>query len=199
MGIYDKPMIYFPLSTLMLAGIRRVLVITTPHEQPLFQHLLGDGRQWGMDLRYAVQPAPEGLAQAFIIGREFCDGRGCALVLGDNMFYGASLEDVLRRAAGRERGSTIFGYWVANPEAYGSVSAPESQSIWMRITRTASSKSLARYRRFAPSSIRSIREAAGLFPGISVAIQGLTPSMPSSCLATSLAASRSAKVPIRTR
>jgi len=119
MGVYDKPMIYFPLSTLMLAGIRRVLVITTPHEQPLFRHLLGDGRQWGMELEYAVQPAPEGLAQAFIIGRDFCEGRGCALVLGDNIFYGASLEDVLRGAASQDRGSTIFGYWVANPEAYG--------------------------------------------------------------------------------
>jgi glucose-1-phosphate thymidylyltransferase len=119
MGIYDKPMIYFPLTTLMLGGIRRVLVITTPHEQPLFQALLGDGSQWGMDLRWAVQPRPEGLAQAFHIGREFCEGKGCALVLGDNIFYGNSLQDLLHGAVARERGATVFGYWVKNPEAYG--------------------------------------------------------------------------------
>jgi glucose-1-phosphate thymidylyltransferase len=119
MGIYDKPMIYFPLSALMLAGIREVLVITTPREQPLFASLLGDGSQWGMRLQYAVQPKPEGLAQAFIIGRQFCAGRGCALVLGDNIFYGNSLEELLRGAASHERGATIFGYWVSNPEAYG--------------------------------------------------------------------------------
>jgi glucose-1-phosphate thymidylyltransferase len=119
MGIYDKPMIYFPLTTLMLAGIRRVLVITTPHEQPLFKALLGDGAQWGMDLRWAVQPKPEGLAQAFHIGRDFCEGKGCALVLGDNIFYGNSLQNLLRAAVQRERGATVFGYWVKNPEAYG--------------------------------------------------------------------------------
>lgn len=119
MGVYDKPMIYFPLTTLMLSGIRDVLVITTPHEQPLFQTLLGDGSQWGMELQYAVQPKPEGLAQAFLIGRDFCAGQGCALVLGDNIFYGASFEDVLRRAVAPADGATIFGYWVANPEAYG--------------------------------------------------------------------------------
>jgi glucose-1-phosphate thymidylyltransferase len=119
MGVYDKPMIYFPLSALMLAGIRDVLVITTPHEQPLFKALLGDGSQWGMALQYAVQPRPEGLAQAFIIGRAFGAGAGCALVLGDNIFYGASFEDTLRRAASFDAGATIFGYWVANPEAYG--------------------------------------------------------------------------------
>ncbi len=119
MGIYDKPMIYFPLSTLMLAGIRDVLVITTPREQPLFKALLGDGHQWGMELQYAVQPKPEGLAQAFLIGQRFCDGRGCALVLGDNIFYGNSLEELLRGASSHESGATIFGYWVSNPEAYG--------------------------------------------------------------------------------
>jgi glucose-1-phosphate thymidylyltransferase len=119
MGIYDKPMIYFPLSTLMLAGIREVLVITTPREQPLFKSLLGDGSQWGMQLQYAVQPKPEGLAQAFLIGQQFCGGRGCALVLGDNIFYGNSLEELLRGAASHGSGATIFGYWVSNPEAYG--------------------------------------------------------------------------------
>jgi glucose-1-phosphate thymidylyltransferase len=119
MAVYDKPMIYYPLSVLMLAGIRKILVITTPHEQPLFVNLLGDGSQWGMDLQYAQQPKPEGLAQAFLIGREFAGGRGCALVLGDNIFYGASLSEMMASAVRRERGATVFGYWVKNPEAYG--------------------------------------------------------------------------------
>ena len=121
MPIYDKPMIYYPLTTLMLAGIRKILVITTPHEQEMFQRTLGDGSQWGIELNWAVQPSPDGLAQAFIIGRPFA-GNGtepCALVLGDNIFYGNELQSIVGRAAARERGATVFGYWVKNPEIYG--------------------------------------------------------------------------------
>jgi len=119
MPIYDKPMIYYPLSTLMLAGIRDVLVITTPHEQSLFQGLLGDGRGWGMSIQYAVQPSPDGLAQAFLIGEEFIAGEACALVLGDNIFYGHGLQDLLLQSAEQDHGATVFGYYVSNPEAYG--------------------------------------------------------------------------------
>lgn len=119
MSVYDKPMIYYPLTTLMLAGIRRVLVITTPHEQAAFKALLGDGQQWGMDLHYAVQPSPDGLAQAFLIGRDFIANKPCALVLGDNIFYGHGFTEALRRAAAHTSGATVFGYWVKHPEAYG--------------------------------------------------------------------------------
>jgi glucose-1-phosphate thymidylyltransferase len=119
MPVYDKPMIYYPLTTLMLAGIRQVLVITTPHEQQQFQWLLGDGRQFGMEIQWAVQPSPDGLAQAFIIGREFCNDEPCSLVLGDNLFYGANLPQYLRQASARDSGASVFGYWVKNPEAYG--------------------------------------------------------------------------------
>jgi glucose-1-phosphate thymidylyltransferase len=119
MPIYDKPMIYYPLSTLMLAGIRDVLVITTPHDQEPFTRLLRDGSQWGMNIRYAVQPSPDGLAQAFLIGREFIAGDPCALVLGDNIFYGHGVSGQLETAANRERGATVFGYYVSNPTAYG--------------------------------------------------------------------------------
>jgi glucose-1-phosphate thymidylyltransferase len=117
--IYDKPMIYYPLSTLMLAGIRDVLVINTPHEQPLFKHLLGDGSQFGMRIEYAVQPSPDGLAQAYLIGAEFVDGNPSCLVLGDNIFYGHGFSEQLRRAATQVNGATVFGYWVRDPERYG--------------------------------------------------------------------------------
>jgi glucose-1-phosphate thymidylyltransferase len=112
-------MIYYPLSTLMLAGIRDILVINTPHEQSMFQRLLGDGSQWGVSIRYAVQPSPDGLAQAFVIGREFVGGESSCLILGDNIFYGHGLTESMQRAVERERGATVFGYWVRDPERYG--------------------------------------------------------------------------------
>ena len=117
--VYDKPMVYYPLSVLMLAGIREVLVINTPHEQVLFQNLLGDGSQWGMKIEYAAQPSPDGLAQAFLIGREFLAGSPSCLVLGDNIFYGHGLTDLLQRANARGQGATVFGYWVRDPDRYG--------------------------------------------------------------------------------
>ncbi|SEM44697.1 Glucose-1-phosphate thymidylyltransferase [Pseudoxanthomonas sp. GM95] len=117
--VYDKPMIYYPLSVLMLAGIREVLIINTPHEQALFKALLGDGSQWGMKIEYAVQPSPDGLAQAFLIGREFLDGAPSCLVLGDNIFHGHGLTELLARADAREHGATVFGYYVRDPERYG--------------------------------------------------------------------------------
>jgi glucose-1-phosphate thymidylyltransferase len=117
--VYDKPMIYYPLSTLMLAGIRDVLVINTPHEQSMFQRLLGDGSQWGLSITYAVQPSPDGLAQAFVIGRDFVRGEPSCLILGDNIFYGHGLTESMQRAVMRERGATVFGYWVRDPERYG--------------------------------------------------------------------------------
>jgi len=119
--VYDKPLVYYPLSTLMLAGIREVLVISTPQDTPRFRELLGDGSKWGLRLSYAVQPAPEGLAQAFLIGREFIGKDPVALVLGDNMFHGSELSALLKRATERKKGATVFAYPVGNPERYGVV------------------------------------------------------------------------------
>lgn len=117
--VYDKPMVYYPLATLMLAGVRQVLMINTPHEQPLFQHLLGDGSQWGISIEYASQPSPDGLAQAYIIGRNFVGNDASCLMLGDNIFYGVGLTERLKRASQRDHGATVFGYWVRDPERYG--------------------------------------------------------------------------------
>ncbi len=119
MPVYDKPMIYYPLTTLMLAGIRDILIITTPEEQSLFKRLLGDGAKWGVNISYAVQPSPDGLAQAFIIGEEHIGDNPSALILGDNIFYATQFTKLLKNAANRTEGATIFGYHVSNPEAYG--------------------------------------------------------------------------------
>jgi glucose-1-phosphate thymidylyltransferase len=127
--VYDKPMIFYPLATLMQAGIREVLVITTPHEQRLFRQLLGDGGDWGIRLAYAVQPEPEGLAQALIIGEEFIGGEPSCLILGDNIFHGGGLQEVLLKAMERVDGATVFGYWVKDPERYGVVEFDEHYRV----------------------------------------------------------------------
>ena len=119
--VYDKPMIYYPLTTLMLAGIREILVISTPQDTPRFEQLLGNGRRWGLDISYAVQPSPDGIAQGFLIGKPFIGDRACALILGDNIFYGHDLPHVLRSATKKEKGATIFAYPVGNPQRYGVV------------------------------------------------------------------------------
>lgn len=121
LAVYDKPMIYYPISTLMLAGIREIMIITTPEDQSSFQRLLGDGSRFGVEFTYAVQPRPEGLAQAFIIGKEFIGKESVCLVLGDNIFFGANLSTLLRRSAAQEKGATVFGYYVCDPERFGVV------------------------------------------------------------------------------
>jgi glucose-1-phosphate thymidylyltransferase len=127
--IYDKPMVYYPLTTLMLAGIREILIISTPQDLPLYRHLLGDGSQWGIQLAYGEQPRPEGLAQAFIIGKEFIGGGPACLILGDNIFYGHGLAQSLQKAAGQQEGATIFGYWVREPHRYGVLEFDKTGSV----------------------------------------------------------------------
>ncbi|MBS3902481.1 MAG: glucose-1-phosphate thymidylyltransferase RfbA [Dethiobacter sp.] len=129
MPVYDKPMIYYPLSILMLAGITEILVINTPQDQHQFQSLLDDGSQWGINIRYAVQPSPDGLAQAFIIGRDFIGNDSCALVLGDNIFYGHGLTPKLKTAAAQDQGATVFGYWVRDPQHYGVAEFDENNHV----------------------------------------------------------------------
>lgn len=124
--VYDKPMVYYPLSTLMLAGIKDILIISTPQDLPNFERLLGDGSHYGINLSYEVQPSPDGLAQAFIIGEKFIDGDACAMVLGDNIFYGNGLKKHLKEAAARENGATVFGYYVDDPERFGIVEFDEN-------------------------------------------------------------------------
>jgi glucose-1-phosphate thymidylyltransferase len=129
MPVYDKPMIYYPLSTLMLSGITQILIITTPHDLDNFRHLLGDGSQWGIGLEYAVQPSPDGLAQAFIIGRNFVGSDPVTLVLGDNIFYGEGLSERLQAIARQDRGATVFGYYVKNPRRYGVVGFDKTGNV----------------------------------------------------------------------
>ena len=121
MPLYDKPMIYYPLSTLLMANIRDIFIITTPQDQTLFQELLKDGSQWGVNITYGIQPSPDGLAQAFLIGKDFIGNEGCSLILGDNVFYGTGFPDLLQTAQKREQGATVFGYWVKDPQNYGVV------------------------------------------------------------------------------
>lgn len=127
--LYDKPMIYYPLTTLMLAGIKDILIISTPEDTPLYKQLLGDGSKWGISLQYEVQPRPEGLAQAFIIGEKFIDGSPTCLILGDNVFYGHGLAQSLQKAVNQTDGATIFGYWVKDPERYGVIEFDDSGSV----------------------------------------------------------------------
>ena len=124
--LYDKPMIYYPLSVLILADIQEILLISTPHDLPLFKKLLGDGNQWGISISYAVQPQPEGLAQAFIIGRKFVGEKNVCMILGDNIFYGHGFTEMLNQAKSRTEGATVFGYWVKNPQQYGVVDFDDS-------------------------------------------------------------------------
>jgi len=124
--VYDKPMIYYPLSVLMLTGIRDILIISTPHDLPHFERLMGDGSQWGLNFSYAEQPRPEGIAQAFVIGRDFIGRDNVSLILGDNVFYGHGLPEQLKRSAERDRGATVFGYWVKHPQRYGVVEFDET-------------------------------------------------------------------------
>jgi len=121
MPLYDKPMIYYPLSTLLLANIRDIFIVTTPQDQTLFQELLKDGSQWGVNITYGIQPSPDGLAQAFLIAKDFIGNEGCSLILGDNVFYGTGFPDLLETAQKREQGATVFGYWVKDPQNYGVV------------------------------------------------------------------------------
>ncbi|WP_045225714.1 glucose-1-phosphate thymidylyltransferase RfbA [Methyloterricola oryzae] len=139
--VFDKPMIYYPLSVLMLAGMREVLIITTPHDQPLFQALLGDGSQWGMSITYAVQARPEGLAQAFVIGREFVGSNPSCLILGDNIFYGHGFQKYLLTAAERTEGATVFGYWVKDPERYGVAEFDHEGKVTALVEKPAAPKS----------------------------------------------------------
>ena len=127
--VYDKPMIYYPLSVLMLAGIREILIITTPEDQDSFKRLLGDGEQWGLNLTYAIQPSPDGLAQAFIIGEDFIGDDNVCLILGDNIYYGQGLTKLLQTAVGRDKGATIFGYQVNDPERFGVVAFDENRRV----------------------------------------------------------------------
>ena len=146
MPIYDKPMIYYPLSTLMLAGIREILIISTPRDLPTFEELLGDGSQFGLEMHYAVQEYPRGLAEAFIIGEEFIGDDSVAMVLGDNIFYGQSFSKVLKEAASRDKGATIFGYYVKDPSEYGVVEFDENGMAMATDTRATR---IFAYRRMA--------------------------------------------------
>lgn len=128
MPVYDKPMVYYPLTTLMLTGIKDILVITTPKDNRSFVDLLGDGSQWGINISYKIQPSPDGLAQAFILGEEFIDGEGCALILGDNIFYGHNLSNLVKKAAMQDEGATVFAYYVKDPQRYGIVEFDENRN-----------------------------------------------------------------------
>lgn len=164
--VYDKPMVYYPLTTLMLGGIRDILVISTPVDLPLFERLLGDGSRWGLSIQYASQPEPRGIAQALLIGEEFLDGQPCALILGDNIFYGDGLGQLLQQANQRETGATVFAYWVQDPERYGIVEFDAQFAPQRIVEKPAHPKShyavtgLYFYDAMAPSYARQLRPSA---------------------------------------
>lgn len=166
MPVYDKPMIYYPLSVLMGAGMRDVMIITTPHDQAAFQNLLKDGSQWGMNLTYAVQPSPDGLAQALIIAEDFLDGSPSALILGDNLFFGKEFDDVLNGAKDTNEGATVFGYHVKNPEAYGVAEFDENNKVVSIVEKPTEPKSnyavtgLYLYDEHAPKYAKTIKPSA---------------------------------------
>ena len=163
--VYDKPMIYYPLATLMMAGIRDILVINTPHEQECFKRLLGNGSEWGVRFEYAVQPRPEGIAQAFCIARQFAGQSNVALALGDNIFYGHGLPDLLHRATARRKGATVFGYWVKDPQRYGVVefdAAGRPVSLEEKPTQPRSSYAITGLVLLRPSRLRSRCESCSV-------------------------------------
>ena len=159
--VYDKPMIYYPLATLMTAGIKDILLISTPHDTPRFEALLGNGSRWGVTISYKVQPEPKGIAQAFLVGEEFINNQPVCLILGDNIFYGANLTSLLQTASGREAGATVFGYYVQDPERYGVVQFDAEGRVTDLLEKPAARSSRSRSHRLPRRQKKALQNARG--------------------------------------